>query len=736
MIRRILSAFLAVLIALAVFLPPTYVFASQDEIVTIRAGEIYEIRNLSDRFQTIRLVSSRNTEYDEVWYLADGSHNDSGKRVFSSTRSANIHPNGGSRVIEVTNDGYITISGDVGSLRITQLADPVFFTAVSPAGSSFSITNHSSMATRLHFRQINGVERGSGNSNPGETHNYGDWRYHRENEMEYFGDFAAFSGQIYRRSIDGQRIFPPGTEQSVTPTQPTTNIPPQYQDLHTMLSTGSYQLLFGHYTDFTTNWLDAVRLRDVYALGLTSDVRRAMAIFLVTNNHDSVTDAIMNNPQRTQAIVRDLVNATVGTKHIIADGDVSATYDMFSSLLGVLDNDPSFPNSRFLGETFNTIRMIDGGAEVLSRAAQDYSQNIAMLQSVRGLSSNQVYRETIDNIIAEYQRSTGQALLDFFTEELIERLISDGVGLISAPTVAITSVLDGVVGRAPRVADLEVMIVTDNMNLAMINAFRNAANRIASGNFTEADVESYINAFHLARGMQILRYEAKRSQFRAGSAEFNYINAQLGRLHRMTFDNFVYSVPFNAADNQAVAGYIDFSPLVWTSPSEWAIEPVNEAIAANLVPFELQTNFTQPITRLEFATLSVMLYEAVRGTEIQTDRSIPFIDTADLNAHKAAIMGVTQGTGDGTTFSPDTPLTREQAAVMLARLAAAIGHEMPIATPYFGDNNDISDWAVMPVGQMQQARIMGGIGENMFAPQGQYTIEQSIITIMRLFDFD
>ena len=71
---------------------------------------------------------------------------------------------------------------------------------------------------------------------------------------------------------------------------------------------------------------------------------------------------------------------------------------------------------------------------------------------------------------------------------------------------------------------------------------------------------------------------------------------------------------------------------------------------------------------------------------------------------------------------------------MIARLVNAIGQPLPIVPAEFNDNTDISSWAIGAVGQMQAAGIMGGVGNNNFSPSGQYTREQSIITILRLFD--
>ena len=176
-------------------------------------------------------------------------------------------------------------------------------------------------------------------------------------------------------------------------------------------------------------------------------------------------------------------------------------------------------------------------------------------------------------------------------------------------------------------------------------------------------------------------------------------------------------------------GYLNLG--VTERPSEWAVEQVNAAIAAGLVPQNLQSNYTAATTRAEFAALAVRLYENQRG-EIRG--RVTFADTNDVNVQKAAYIGVVQGVGNNR-FAPDETLTREQAAVMLARLADAIGRPLPNVAPTFVDNHLIADWAFAATGRVQAVGIMGGVGNNRFAPQDTYTREQSIVTIMRLFEF-
>jgi hypothetical protein len=147
----------------------------------------------------------------------------------------------------------------------------------------------------------------------------------------------------------------------------------------------------------------------------------------------------------------------------------------------------------------------------------------------------------------------------------------------------------------------------------------------------------------------------------------------------------------------------------------------------------LQTKYTQTITRAEFAALAVTMYEKMTGKTIATGRN-PFTDTNDINAIKAAAIGVTTGTGDGSTFSPRVQLTREQAATMLSRLADALDQPLTRRDTTFADRGSIAAWATGAVGQVQAAGIMGGTGNNMFSPGGSYTREQSIATLVRLYD--
>ena len=180
-------------------------------------------------------------------------------------------------------------------------------------------------------------------------------------------------------------------------------------------------------------------------------------------------------------------------------------------------------------------------------------------------------------------------------------------------------------------------------------------------------------------------------------------------------------------------GEKDIVTVEW--PSIWAHAEVMDAIMFDLVPENFQCKYTQATTRAEYAALATCLYEKVTGDEIQLteEEKAPFTDTTDLNVAKMYKVKVVNGMGDGT-FAPKEKLTREQAATMLSRLAAALEKPLAAGEPAFADNASISGWAYAAVGQVQEAGIMKGVEDNLFAPQRDYTREQSILTMDRLFN--
>lgn len=191
-----------------------------------------------------------------------------------------------------------------------------------------------------------------------------------------------------------------------------------------------------------------------------------------------------------------------------------------------------------------------------------------------------------------------------------------------------------------------------------------------------------------------------------------------------------------------------FSASAYTGASDWAAAELKKAEEYSLIPPSLESaDVSKPITRSEFASLSVKLYEALGKTELKAAEVNPFSDTADAEVLKAYAAGITTGTSD-TTFEPDALLSREQAATMLARTySKSMDKEAkPSGTAEkFADDAFISDWAKDSVYFMAENAIINGIGEGKFAPRNvtqeqedalyaNSTREQAVAISVRMYE--
>ncbi len=191
---------------------------------------------------------------------------------------------------------------------------------------------------------------------------------------------------------------------------------------------------------------------------------------------------------------------------------------------------------------------------------------------------------------------------------------------------------------------------------------------------------------------------------------------------------------YTGADADGNLRYSDWSNMLTLNEkvdfvaSDWALPELAEADALGLIPDALrQADLTKPITRAEFAAVSVKVFEALTFTKATPVAVNPFTDTADPEVLKALNLGITNGMS-ATTFEPDRLLNREQAATMLTRVFKKVNlsgwtletdgsfneqfrgfFTMP---ELFGDDANISAWAKDSVYFMAANGIIKGMGSD------------------------
>lgn len=174
--------------------------------------------------------------------------------------------------------------------------------------------------------------------------------------------------------------------------------------------------------------------------------------------------------------------------------------------------------------------------------------------------------------------------------------------------------------------------------------------------------------------------------------------------------------------------------------STWAQTYVDTAETSGFIPAEtLGNDYTESITRAEFAALAVQTYETISGSEVSyTDSN--FADcTGNEAVSKAYALGILAGYNSADTTSdvrvgPDNLITREQAATMLARLSEKLGKPMTAADnlPF---TDSIADWAYENIAKVYDAGVMAGTSATTFSGSANYTIEQSVVTMVRIAEF-
>lgn len=167
-------------------------------------------------------------------------------------------------------------------------------------------------------------------------------------------------------------------------------------------------------------------------------------------------------------------------------------------------------------------------------------------------------------------------------------------------------------------------------------------------------------------------------------------------------------------------------------PSEWAAPWIATAKQATIISGDYEAEWQTPITREAFCELAFNTLVALEKTPDVPETS-PFSDTDNKAIAALNNLGVILGKAEGV-FAPADLLTREEAATILWRMADGLGcvAEDPSITLY-SDHSDIASWAQSPVYVVYTLGIMQGTGTE-FSPKANYTVEQAVATMVRLYD--
>lgn len=178
--------------------------------------------------------------------------------------------------------------------------------------------------------------------------------------------------------------------------------------------------------------------------------------------------------------------------------------------------------------------------------------------------------------------------------------------------------------------------------------------------------------------------------------------------------------------------------------AQWAQAEIKNAAAKNLVPYEFTDKYEKCISREEMAVL-IANFICVAGNYINLDEymkdngiSYTLGNFYDCEGRDEAIdqlfaLGIISGR-DAAIFVPDGQITRQEAAVMLTRLADKF---MYVGTKYNknpANARQIAGWAQFSIFWCIDKGILALDDNKMIYPQDPVTVQQAITVMSRLFD--
>jgi len=173
-----------------------------------------------------------------------------------------------------------------------------------------------------------------------------------------------------------------------------------------------------------------------------------------------------------------------------------------------------------------------------------------------------------------------------------------------------------------------------------------------------------------------------------------------------------------------------------TNASSWAADSVISAHEAGLVSSGLVMKCRNNITRSEFAGMVMNLYRKITGETGRTENPSRFTDDSSNDSFMAVELGIMDAIDD-ITFAPDALVMREDLAQYLLNLLKACDFAPNITAEMslnFTDKSDIGSDCRDAVTFMQHYGVLQGY-DGYFYPTAYVTVEQAIVTALKLYEF-
>lgn len=186
--------------------------------------------------------------------------------------------------------------------------------------------------------------------------------------------------------------------------------------------------------------------------------------------------------------------------------------------------------------------------------------------------------------------------------------------------------------------------------------------------------------------------------------------------------------------------YVSNIELQWAEKDENTYDEqveqaIKEATAVGILENK-DYDWNEDISRLQFCEFAYNMLSSVQDLPVAKLSRNPFDDIDNFKINTLAFMGIISGR-DEYLFVPEDKITREEAAVVLYRIAQYAKIEIPAVRVdmSYSDNDAISEWAIAPVYSMKTLNVITNSNGELFNPKASYTLRESLYSLMKVYHF-
>lgn len=185
-----------------------------------------------------------------------------------------------------------------------------------------------------------------------------------------------------------------------------------------------------------------------------------------------------------------------------------------------------------------------------------------------------------------------------------------------------------------------------------------------------------------------------------------------------------------------IAAAVPSFAAVKTNAGEWAKPSMEFAYNEGLLTDAELQKAKSPMSRKEFCKMVMRFLQVVTEKDWTATQASPFNDCDDKDVIAAYEAGIIGGTDPGI-FDPDSTLTREQMAIMVARVMKTCGidlTEKAMKNP-FKDTAVLFDSSNKYIDQLYGIGIVAGYADGTYGPFKEMTVQEAVVSFVKAYHY-